>query len=62
MLDRERLEGRRGRPAHKPIDEEACEEQYEGCIFFGAKILDWRLVILKPPSVTSLRVTLALAF
>ena len=36
MLGSERSEARHGRPEHKPIDEEACEEQYEGCIFFGA--------------------------
>jgi hypothetical protein len=33
VLGSERSEARRARPEHKPIDEEACEEQYEGCIF-----------------------------
>jgi hypothetical protein len=38
-------------PKHKSIDEEAYEEQYRGDIF-GTKIVDWRPVILRPPSMT----------
>jgi hypothetical protein len=61
VIDSEPRAARLCRPEHEPIDEEACEEQYERRIF-RRKILDWRPVILKLPSAMSSCVAGALAF